>query len=101
MAGRVLGVEMAEPVRARRLTDEEGRRPVANHPGRVPPDRARDGAWRREDVVMGAHAGLAVRAAAAAALVSAGLAGCTAATSGQAPGPPGSSRDASGPASGT
>jgi YVTN family beta-propeller protein len=36
---------------------------------------------------MGAHAGLAVRAAAAAALVSAGLAGCAAATSGQAAGP--------------
>jgi DNA-binding beta-propeller fold protein YncE len=50
---------------------------------------------------MGAHAGLAVRAAAAAALVSAGLAGCTAAASGQAPGPPASTRDAGGPASGT
>src|SRR5207253_10618273 len=31
-------------------------RPVANHPGPVPPDRARDGAWRRENVVMGARA---------------------------------------------
>jgi YVTN family beta-propeller protein len=50
---------------------------------------------------MRAHSGLAVRAAAAAALVSAGLAGCTAVASGQAPGPPASTRDAGGPASGT
>ena len=50
---------------------------------------------------MGAYAGLAVRAAAVAALVSAGLAGCTATASGQAPGPAASTRDAGGPASGT
>jgi hypothetical protein len=50
---------------------------------------------------MGAHAGLAVRAAAAGVLVCAGLAGCSAATSGQAAGPSASTREAGGPASGT
>jgi DNA-binding beta-propeller fold protein YncE len=50
---------------------------------------------------MGARAGLAVRAVAAGVLVSVGIAGCSAATSGQAAGPSASTPNAGGRASGT